>query len=137
MHFFRSIHFKNKTNPATSGKKIIAEEIIEVIKDDTFLMPKPAKQAKTNDSSIVNANKKPSLISTETQQKSKIFNNLVKRKQAPLVVTPKTNECTKSNISSEVKSCDNRSTADIASKSKSGGGLSMLAAYSDSSEESE
>ncbi|XP_065370329.1 splicing factor YJU2 [Calliphora vicina] len=129
--YVKSIQFKQN-----SSKKIIAEEIIEEIKDEIFVEPKPAKQVKTNEDSIVGTSK-ASTISTGAQQKNKMLNNLVKRKQPLVVVKPKANECIKSSTSNEIKS--NNSDNLTASKGSGGstvGSLSMLAAYSDSSEDS-
>ncbi|KAI8122531.1 hypothetical protein FF38_03012 [Lucilia cuprina] len=133
--YVKSIQFKNNSNASTSNKKIVAEEIIEEIKDETFLAPKPAKQLKLSENSV----KTSAIISSGVQQKNKILNNLVKRKQPLVVVKTKTNEVSNLNTSTEIKS---NSTDNVTTSSNSGGaaaigGLSMLAAYSYSSEDSE
>ncbi|XP_037826352.1 splicing factor YJU2 [Lucilia sericata] len=132
--YVKSIQFKNKSNASTSNKKIVAEEIIEEIKDETFLAPKPSKQVKLSENSV----KTSTIISTGVQQKNKILNNLVKRKQPLVIVKPKTNEISNTSTSTEIKS---NSSDNVTTSSNSGsadvGGLSMLAAYSDSSEDSE
>ena len=127
----RSICFKRKSNDSTSSNKIVAEEIIEEIKDDTLLTPTPAKQSKT---ACVNINK-PSI---GVEKKNLASHSLVKRKQPLVLVKTKTVQNTPT-LKDTATSAGNE-TKKITSTNENGntvGSLSMLAAYSNSSEESE
>lgn len=109
----------------------MAEEIIEELDNEPDATPTPAKQLKTNDSTVTF--KKPT---TGSSQKPSTFNTLVKRKQPLVLVKPKstTQEIATATTKNEPAKVEESAT----SKGTSGtGGLSMLAAYSDSSEESE
>lgn len=111
-----------------SGNKIIAEEIIEEITDEPSTTAKPAKQAKRNENSVVSEPNKASTSISAAQSRIHTFSNLIKRKQQPLVVVkPKMSESVAPASSNETKTDSNKVCA----------GLSMLAAYSDSSEDSQ
>lgn len=122
--YLRSINFKaNKT-----GGKIIAEEIIEEIKDETSL-PSEAKKLKVS---------MPSLLAPQAHtSKSKAFpikaSTLVKRK-TPLVL-PKSNPPT-AKVSSAAASAPTSKSENEKPAENKNGGLSLLSSYASSSEES-
>ncbi|XP_075169736.1 splicing factor YJU2 [Haematobia irritans] len=127
--YIKSVNFKNKM-PDGASKKIVAEEIIEEIKEDG---PTPAKVQKASESFITF--KKPT-------GNNNALNNLVKRKQPLVVIKPKmtqaqqksqpeTGEPTVLNKAEEAATSSKQ-----VSSSNTGGGLSLLSTYSDSSEDS-
>ncbi|KAM7344909.1 splicing factor YJU2 [Cochliomyia hominivorax] len=144
--YVKSIKFQNQTNPTDSSKKIIAEEIIEEIKDD-MLPPIPSKIAKLDPTSSSNGKSTAGAISAGVQRKNRGLNNFIKRKQGLVVVKSKTNDCSKAKATNEISSnkpistttnseSDSSITTGSKIKSKSGG-LSMLSVYSDNSGDSD
>ncbi|XP_073813932.1 splicing factor YJU2 [Musca autumnalis] len=141
--YVKSINFKNKNTDPTK-KKIVAEEIIEEIKDDE---PTPSKVQKTSEFAITF--KKP-VGSSNTSNSSKVaLSSIVKRKQPLVVVKPKTSTTNETqtqieNIVENTSQPESKSSSAIQTeegssnkKSATGGsGLSLLSAYSDSSEDS-
>jgi len=119
---FRSVNFKNK---AEGGSRVVAEEIIEEVKEepvDLLPAPPPPKQAKPSTLSV-SATK---VASSQPLVKRKTPLVLVKPKAAP-VATPTESKPTATSASALPVS--NPPAAAPA-------GLSLLAAYSDSSEDS-
>ncbi|KAH8350208.1 hypothetical protein KR067_006352, partial [Drosophila pandora] len=136
--FIKSVNFKSKSEGAS---RIVAEEIIEEIKEepeDPLPAPPSAKQAKTNTLTVASSSSSKALTSKP----------LVKRKAPLVLVKPKTVGVTNSNgikpaVSNPVESKTPASTAPTAAEPKAPtpaasapAGLSLLAAYSDSSEDS-
>ncbi|XP_034475753.1 splicing factor YJU2 [Drosophila innubila] len=121
--FVKSVNFKSK---AEGGTRIISEEIIEEVKEeDTALpAPPPAKMAKPK---VVTA---PSNASSTAQ-------SLVKRKTPLVLVKPKANIAAPSaSTSATAAATTTTTTSSATSKPAAPAGLSLLAAYSDSSEDS-
>ncbi|XP_061396847.1 splicing factor YJU2 [Musca vetustissima] len=139
--YIKSINFKNKNTDLTK-KKIVAEEIIEEVKDDDAI---PSKVQKTSELTITF--KKPAGSSTSTSSKAGL-SNIVKRKQPLVVLKPKSsnnpeNQAQIEKTSQTSTQPDSSSSAtsqreeNSTAKSATGGsGLSLLSAYSDSSEDS-
>lgn len=141
----RSVNFKHKTTDP-SKRKIVAEEIIEEIREDeSKSTPTAAKLQKANETGITF--KKPG-ASSISNTKGLAFNSLIKRKQPLVVLKPKTAAAEVPLSSSEGNSKTTTAAKDQSdnaasssnkaptSNSTSGvGGLSLLSAYSDSSSE--
>ncbi|XP_053969847.1 splicing factor YJU2 [Anastrepha ludens] len=120
--FVRSINFK--TNK--SSGKIVAEEIIEEIKDETSL-PSEAKKVK------VSMSLAPAVSISKNKSFTTKTSNLVKRK-TPLVI-PKSNPPTAA-VSSEVVNASPSKLESAKHAENKNGGLSLLSNYLSSSEES-
>lgn len=124
--FVKSVNFKSK---AEGGTRIISEEIIEEVKDeeDTALAaPPPAKMAKP-------------IIPTAPNKASSTAQPLVKRKTPLVLVKPKTVATTTSAPAPATSTVTVTATAtpsSATSKPAAPAGLSLIAAYSDSSEDS-
>ncbi|KAH8321398.1 hypothetical protein KR074_003922 [Drosophila pseudoananassae] len=132
--FIKSVKFKTKSNGAS---RIVAEEIIEEIKEEpeeTLPAPPSAKQAKTSTLSVAASSSSKALTSKP---------QLVKRKTPLVLVKPKTVGVTPSNGTIPAVSKPPASTTSTSAEPKAPApatsapaGLSLLAAYSDSSEDS-
>ncbi|XP_017120102.1 splicing factor YJU2 isoform X2 [Drosophila elegans] len=129
--FIKSVNFKNKSE---GGGRIVAEEIIEEIKEesvDPLPAPPPAKQAKSSMLSV----------SASSSSKASALQPLVKRKTPLVLVKPKA-----ASVVTPIESKPNPSSTsapDVPAETKAPNppaaapaGLSLLAAYSDSSEDS-
>ncbi|KAH8401877.1 hypothetical protein KR009_008417, partial [Drosophila setifemur] len=133
--FIKSVNFKTK---AEGGSRIVAEEIIEEVKEepkDRLPAPPPAKQAK------------PSTVSATFASKPSVSQPLVKRKTPLVLVKPKpaagatSSSLTKpaTSSSSEPKPAEAPKAVETKAPNPPAAapaGLSLLAAYSDSSEDS-
>ncbi|KAM8713145.1 hypothetical protein ACLKA7_013457 [Drosophila subpalustris] len=120
--FVKSVNFKSKTD---GGTRIITEEIIEELKEeDTALSaPPPAKMAK------------PTVLTVSSKAPS-TAQPLVKRKTPLVLVKPRANVATPSEPSVTPATAAATGTSNAAPKPAAPAGLSLLAAYSDSSEDS-
>ncbi|XP_073845160.1 uncharacterized protein [Musca autumnalis] len=108
--YVKSINFKNKTTDPTK-KKIVAEEIIEEIKDDE---PTPSKVQKTSEFAITF--KKP-VGSSNTSNSSKVaLSSIVKRKQPLVVVKPKTS--TTNETQTQIENIGQKARVHLLSKQK-------------------
>lgn len=137
----RSINFKT----SKSGSKIIAEEIIEEVKDETFLPTEP-KKAKTDLTSMTNTIKFKS-STTKSVSLVKRKTPLVTLKSNPTATTtsattkeititlPLTKETTNVDASSSSSTTTKLCSQNLAEIKN--GGLSLLSNYLSSSEESE
>lgn len=149
--FVKSINFK--TNK--SGSKIVAEEIIEEVKDETIL-PTEAKKAKTDPTTVANAIKfKPTTIKTAPLVKRKTPLVVLKSKSTAATTSATAKETsitpssTRETTTSDATSTSSTTATDATSSSTTtkvdnqkhpevkNGGLSLLSNYSSSSEESE
>lgn len=120
--FIKSVNFKNKQ---FDGKKIVVEEIIEdVLSDKTEEQIEPVEKK----SKVVMG--PPKVEATFAAKSSSLKNLVVKRKQPLVLVKPREKEPPASASTESTSSAPSTS-------SKPPGGLSLLSAYSDSSEESE
>ncbi|XP_037942908.1 splicing factor YJU2 [Teleopsis dalmanni] len=115
--FIKSVQFKKQS----AGSKIIAEEIIEEISDDKGFNEPPSKVAKTQA-------KQQSLQSTQIQKSKNP--NVIARKQ-PLVLVKSKKVTENKTIHVESKKETGKPVLNNPSK-----GLSLLANYTDSSEDS-
>ncbi|KAH8348152.1 hypothetical protein KR084_004833, partial [Drosophila pseudotakahashii] len=128
---FRSVNFKNK---AEGGSRVVAEEIIEEVKDEPLDLqpaPPPAKQAKSSTLSV-------SAISSSKVSSSQ---PLVKRKTPLVLVKPKA--ATVATATESKPTATSSSVVSTPAETKAPNppaaapaGLSLLSAYSDSSEDS-
>jgi len=139
LHLLRSVNFKNKPE---GSSRFVAEEIIEEIKDeplDTPSAPPPAKQAKPSTISL----------SATSSSKASAAQSMVKRKTPLVLVKPKATAVAKPTVATgttQVESKPAATTPSVVSASAetkatnqpaaAPAGLSLLAAYSDSSEDS-
>uniref|UniRef100_A0A1I8P209 Splicing factor YJU2 n=1 Tax=Stomoxys calcitrans TaxID=35570 RepID=A0A1I8P209_STOCA len=130
--YIKSVNFKNKVSDGS--KRIVAEEIIEEIQEKDVANPKPAKMLKPNETGPTF--KKPTASSSTTKGLSST--DVVKRKQPLVVLKPKPKDAQK--LVDAVVNADSLNETSASSKQvkgpSSGGGLSLLSAYSDSSEDS-
>ncbi|EDV98241.1 splicing factor YJU2 [Drosophila grimshawi] len=134
--FVKSVNFKNKTEP---GTRIVSEEIIEDVKEEEPNVPPPAKLAK------------PSAMAAPSRASAS--QSLVKRKTPLVLVKPKTatvaaasaptpadnDSCSKpaaSAAASEAVTKPAATATPVASVTSKPAGLSLLAAYSGSSDDS-
>lgn len=137
--FIKSVNFKNKPE---GSSRFVAEEIIEEIKDeplDTPSAPPPAKQAKPSTLSL----------SATSSSKASAAQSMVKRKTPLVLVKPKATAVAKPTVATgttQVESKPAATTPSVVSApaetkatnqpAAAPAGLSLLAAYSDSSEDS-
>ncbi|XP_020798308.1 coiled-coil domain-containing protein 94 [Drosophila serrata] len=127
--FIKSVNFKNKSE---GGSRVVAEEIIEEVKEEkpeVDRMPAPplAKQAKSSTLSLS--------VSASSSKASATQRPLVKRKTPLVLVKPKAAVVTtrQSNPPQTAGQAESKITNPPPSAPA---GLSLLAAYSDSSEDS-
>lgn len=128
--FFRSICFKRKSKDSMSTRKIVAEEIIEEIREDTLLKPTPAKQSKPT---VIHINKSLNEAGTKNVNSS----SSTKRKQPLVLVKPKPYQKTSTPNDIPVSEDNEIKTTTTNKSGVPVGSLSMLSAYLNSSEESE
>ncbi|XP_017078570.1 splicing factor YJU2 [Drosophila eugracilis] len=129
--FIKSVNFKNKSE---GGSRVVAEEIIEEVKEepvDLLAVPPPSKLSKSSTLSV---------LSTSSSKVS-ASQSLVKRKIPLVLLKPKAAAVASSIVSKPAvtsTSAPSVSTETIAAKPPAAApaGLSLLAAYSDSSEDS-
>nr|XP_016929515.1 splicing factor YJU2 [Drosophila suzukii] len=129
--FIKSVNFKNK---AEGGSRVVAEEIIEEVKEDPVDLlpaPPPPKQSK------------PSTLKVSATSSSKVASSqpLVKRKTPLVLVKPKA--ATVATPTEYKPTATSTSTLPATAETKAlnppaaaPAGLSLLSAYSDSSEDS-
>ncbi|XP_017049285.1 LOW QUALITY PROTEIN: splicing factor YJU2 [Drosophila ficusphila] len=127
--FIKSVNFKNKSE---GGSRVVAEEIIEEVKEepvDLLPAPPPAKQSKPSTLSV-SASSSSKLTTSQSLVKRKTPLVLVKPKATTAATTnePATTSATAPSVSAATKAPNPPATAPA--------GLSLLAAYSDSSEDS-
>ncbi|XP_017010207.2 splicing factor YJU2 [Drosophila takahashii] len=129
--FIKSVNFKNK---AEGGSRVVAEEIIEEVKEEPVdLQPAPPlpKQAKTSTLSV-SAFSSSKLASSQPLVKRKTPLVLVKPKAATVATSTETKQTATStsvvSTTAETKAPNPPAAAPA--------GLSLLSAYSDSSEDS-
>ncbi|XP_016985325.1 splicing factor YJU2 [Drosophila rhopaloa] len=126
--FIKSVNFKNKSE---GGSRVVAEEIIEEVKEepvDLLPAPPPAKQAKSSTLSV----------SAPSSSKVSASQPLVKRKTPLVLVKPKA-----AAVATPIEpkpAASSTSAPSVPAETKAANpapaGLSLLAAYSDSSEDS-
>ncbi|XP_055901790.1 splicing factor YJU2 [Eupeodes corollae] len=134
--FIKSVTFKNKQS---DGKRIVVEEIIEDVKVEKTESPDPPqKKAK----GIMG----PPAEASFAGRSSSLKGLIVKRKQPLVLVKPREKEATPTPPPAtvqepaqpkEVSEPSPAPSTSTSTSSKTPGGLSLLSAYSDSSEESE
>ncbi|XP_016929515.2 splicing factor YJU2 [Drosophila suzukii] len=129
--FIKSVNFKNK---AEGGSRVVAEEIIEEVKEepvDLLPAPPPPKQAKSS-TLTVSATSSSKVASSQPLVKRKTPLVLVKPKAAT-VATPTESKPTATSASALPAPVETKAPNPPAAAPA---GLSLLAAYSDSSEDS-
>ncbi|KAH8277704.1 hypothetical protein KR018_003745 [Drosophila ironensis] len=131
--FIKSVNFKSRSE---GGTRVVAEEIIEDVKEepvDLLPAPPPAKQARPSTKAGAGAGAGAFSNASAGQP-------LVKRKAPLVLVKPKTSGSANASAStpaaSSAKTAATSSTAEPKPNPPAAGGLSLLAAYSDSSEDS-
>ncbi|EDV55809.1 YJU2 splicing factor homolog [Drosophila erecta] len=142
--FIKSVNFRNKPE---GSSRVVAEEIIEEVKEeplDPLPAPPPAKQAKPSTLSVsATSSHKASAAQSLVKRKAPLV--LVKPKTTPVAkqVDPKPNEATGTTQGESKPAAPQPSVASAPPETKATNqpaaapvGLSLLAAYSDSSEDS-
>ncbi|KAH8336771.1 hypothetical protein KR059_002647, partial [Drosophila kikkawai] len=128
--FIKSVNFKNKSE---GGSRVVAEEIIEDVKEevDRLPAPPPVKQAKSSTLSFS--------VATSSSKASATQQPLVKRKTPLVLVKPKAAVVTPRQTNPPLTTTATAGQAENKATNPppaAPAGLSLLAAYSDSSEDS-